>query len=206
MKKEMLGAIIFIFILSVCGLAYAQSAKVFASKDPSVLFFAVGNDLALRGETDKAIDAFKQSIEYDPDNAYALHNLGVLYHELGDIQEAEKILLRSIESDENYAKAYYSLALIYYDNKEYAKAISMLDEVVSIEPANANAHFDLGVFHVKRFRQKEDLGSVSEEDLLDLREGLSHYLAVVRIDADFPHAKSNAIIVENVLNEYQAMS
>ena len=205
MKKGMLGAIILVFILAVSGLSYAQSAKVFASKDPSALYFAVGNDLAARGETHKAIDAFERSVRYDPDNAYALHNLGVLYHLQGDSQKAKELLLMSIESDENYAKAQYSLALIYYEGKDYDDAISMLDAVVNLEPQNANAHFDLGVIHVERFRQEEDAGSAIEEDILDLQEGLSHHLAAAQIDADFPHARSNAIIVENVLNGYGAL-
>jgi len=205
MKKEILFGAMLISIFLLSGIALAAGGKILLSKDPAALLIAVGNDYAAQEEDDKAIVAFQKALEYDPSNAVASHNLGVLYYENEDIVGAEEMFLQSINSDSSYAKAHYSLALLHYGNKNYENAIAELEQVIEVEPQNANAYFDLGVIHVERFRQKEDAGTVRVEDLDDLRAGLLAYDKAAEIDPSFPHTESNAKIVESVLNEYSAV-
>ena len=57
-------------------------------RQPDILI-ALGNVHDLRGELEQSRDAFRNSLEFDPDNALAHYNLGAVLERLGDKDGAE---------------------------------------------------------------------------------------------------------------------
>ena len=62
-----------------------------------------------------ALDAVKQTAQLAPTDASILYNLGVLYGQTGDIENAVKVLEKTIEYKPDYREARYALALFYHD-------------------------------------------------------------------------------------------
>lgn len=57
---------------------------------------------------------FEKVLEYHPDNAIAINNIGATYMELNDWESALPYLEKTLELDVSYSNAYYGLALCYY--------------------------------------------------------------------------------------------
>jgi tetratricopeptide (TPR) repeat protein len=77
-------------------------------------YYNLGNTYRTKGDYDRAIEAYKEAIKLDPDDAKAHHVLGVTYH----IKE------------EN---AHYN----------YDKAIEAYKEAIKLDPDYVNAHYNL---------------------------------------------------------------
>lgn len=203
MKKGIL-AISIVFLLAA-GMALGLQARIIASKEPSMIYFALGNEAYKNSDYIKARDMFQNAIIQKPAFAEGHHNLGLAYYMLGDLNSAVSSLGTAVHVKQGYSKAYYSLALVYYYQKDYVKAISFLEKVAATEPENKNAYFDMGLVYSDMFRQKESSGSVSVEDLGYLRLSIASYEKVIGLDKDFPNAVSNKNILQGILNDYEGM-
>ena len=199
LKKKLFILVLAFLVISTLSFAYKG---ILVTKEPSAIFFAIGKHYFYHNDLENAIYSFKKTIELKPEFAEAYHNLGISFYYNGDAKEAINYLKKSIEIKRDYAKAHYSIALIYYELRDFDNAIHHLSMAVQLEPNNANAHFDLAVAYADRFRKKELSGNVISGDLQDLREALKHYLKAEELKPGFPHALSNAKIVEDVIIGY----
>ena len=57
---------------------------------------------------------FEKVLEYHPDNAIAINNIGATYMEVNDYEGALPYMEKTLELDVSYSNAYYGLALCYY--------------------------------------------------------------------------------------------
>ena len=57
---------------------------------------------------------FEKVLEYHPDNAIAINNIGATYMEANDYENALPYMEKTLELDDSYSNAYYGLALCYY--------------------------------------------------------------------------------------------
>lgn len=57
---------------------------------------------------------FEKVLEYHPDNAIAINNIGATYMEVNDYESALPYMEKTLELDVSYSNAYYGLALCYY--------------------------------------------------------------------------------------------
>jgi tetratricopeptide (TPR) repeat protein len=87
----------------------------------------------------------RKILKKQPDNINALHYLGVIYHQLGDIDSAIQCIIRLLEVDPSFAEAYNNLGNIYQDNKQLDNAISCYQKALQINPSLAQAYFNLGI-------------------------------------------------------------
>jgi len=92
----------------------------------------------------KAIEAYKQAIRIDPDDAIAHYNLGISYDQLGFDKDAIEAYKQAIRINPDYFLAYNNMGTIYGELGNYTKAIEAFKQVIRINPDYANVHILLG--------------------------------------------------------------
>ena len=91
----------------------------------------------------KAIEAYKQTIRINPDDAIAHCNLGFAYDQLGFHEEAREAYIQAIRIDPDYAEAHYSLGVAYLLIKDRDSAINEYKILKELDIDLANELFDL---------------------------------------------------------------
>ena len=111
-------------------------------------YFQIGFCYGELGNYTKAIEAFKQAIRIDPDDAIAHYNLGVAYDELGFHKNAIEAYKQAIRIDPDYANAHGNLGATYGQLGFYKDAIEAFKQAIRINPDYAKAHFGLGLAYL----------------------------------------------------------
>ena len=96
----------------------------------------------------KAIEAYKQAIHIDPNNANAYYNLSVTYAHFGLYKDAIEARKQAIRIDPNDAMNYYNLGEYYDHLGLYKDAIEAYKQAIRIDPDRvicAIFHFNLGL-------------------------------------------------------------
>lgn len=76
--------------------------------------------------------ALKKCIMLNPKNMHAYMKMGVLYREMGKMDQAEKLLLAGIKREPEYPDYYVELAAIYAYKKQYNREIQVRERLKSI--------------------------------------------------------------------------
>ncbi|MEM9543544.1 MAG: TIGR03032 family protein [Cyanobacteria bacterium P01_E01_bin.42] len=108
-------------------------------------YFQLGCDRYNRGKFDEAITYFQQCLELKPDYIAARYNLGVLYREKENWQQAEFYLNRVTEKQPDNAEAYNNLGIVYHNQKQLDRAIFNYEKAIQLNANFATAHFNLGM-------------------------------------------------------------
>jgi tetratricopeptide (TPR) repeat protein len=95
----------------------------------------------------QVIEAYQKALEFDPGSAGALVNLGTVYYNARNWQQAERHYLAAIAVDSNYALAHFDLANLYDERGERAKALTHYQEALRIAPAYGDAHYNLALLY-----------------------------------------------------------
>lgn len=90
-----------------------------------------------------AIDAYKRALHLRPDSSEALINLGRLYAESGQVNEAADCFTRAMELDPRDGTAVYNLGVVAQDMGRDEEAIQLYERALSLDPALAEAHYNL---------------------------------------------------------------
>ena len=67
-----------------------------------------------KNDVEHAKQYYDKVLEYHPDNAIAINNIGATYMEVKDYESALPYLEKALSIDDTYANSYYGLALCYY--------------------------------------------------------------------------------------------
>ncbi len=81
---------------------------------------------------DKATEAYKNVLEIDPEHAFSLNNLGVIYLGRGHNKTAELMFKRAIDRENNYANPYYNLACLCSQEGNIPGALDYLKKAAQI--------------------------------------------------------------------------
>ena len=95
-------------------------------------------------ERSMAIHALSRAIELQPDFAIALNNLGHLYGEQGEPEQASRLFERAIALAPDHAGIHFNYGTMLLNAGEPARAEAVLRRTVEIAPAHANAWNNLG--------------------------------------------------------------
>ncbi|MEE8575391.1 MAG: tetratricopeptide repeat protein [Thermodesulfobacteriota bacterium] len=79
--------------------------------DPARDNFNHGVQLALAGNFNDAIEAYKKSIKHNPESAAAHSNLGFAYFDIKDFDKAAEFQEAALDINPDFANAYYGLAM-----------------------------------------------------------------------------------------------
>lgn len=135
------------------------------------------------GMKDRAKDYYKQSRDLDPDNVFALNNIGEIYEEEGDWQEALECYLKTremaINSNSNrvLCLVHHNLGKIYTKFQRFDDAFNMFDKALEVS-IELNLNYDyininLGIGEIylakKLFDQAEEyfLLALTKADAID---------------------------------------
>ncbi len=98
-----------------------------------------------------AIDAYRAGGQ----TAVLWNKIGIAYHQLGDLNAAQKSYQRAIKLDKKYADAVNNLGTIYYAKKKYRGAISRYRKAIGIMPDSATFWSNLGTAWYARGKYDE---------------------------------------------------
>ena len=90
----------------------------------------------------KALDHLNKALEFEPNNAQMLYQLGNLYFELNDFEAAENFVLKALELwDIPLDKEFMKLGTIYNYQKKSKSAIDAFQHALQENPNNDHIHF-----------------------------------------------------------------
>ena len=111
------------------------------------IYFNLGIDEARKGDEDRAIEYFKQTVEINPDYGQAYINIAAMYIEKKDYESARDYLGTSIRLfPENYQirKALFN---VYIQTEAYDSALVMLEDIYNHEPENIDLALQLAMLY-----------------------------------------------------------
>ncbi len=114
-------------------------------------YYALGVALYKNDHDREAVEAFKKSVELDPENADAQRRLGYAYAATGQKKEAEESFRKAVElyekrvrEDPKDADALYSLADCYSRAGDYDKAADAYRRALKLKEPDAQTYYDIG--------------------------------------------------------------
>ena len=81
-----------------------------------------------KNDTKSAKHYYDTALEYYPDNAIAINNIGATYMKNGDYEGALPLMEKALALDRSYMNSYYGLALCYYNLGKLKEAFKICHE------------------------------------------------------------------------------
>lgn len=106
------------------------------------------------GKTEKAIDAYEQSILLDPYRDDTHVTLGNLYFSLDRIKEAEEQYQAAVRKNPS-AVNHYSLGQAYLEREKYSQAEKEFNTVKRMAPEKANGDYGIGLSYSRQGRYED---------------------------------------------------
>ncbi|HTJ02506.1 MAG TPA: tetratricopeptide repeat protein, partial [Methylovirgula sp.] len=129
------------------------------------------------GHLDMARDLYNSVLAREPEQAIALHHLGLIAHARGDQASAADYIRRAVTKQPDYASAHSNLAAVYRLTGDFAAAIESAQAAIGCDPKFAAAYSNLGNIY---------------EDRGEFELALATYRDACRIDPHFVEAHANA--------------
>jgi predicted O-linked N-acetylglucosamine transferase (SPINDLY family) len=128
------------------------------------------------GRLQAAEQIYRQILEVEPDNAEALHWLGVINAQTGNHQRAAEYIYRALAVKPDWAEAQANLGYALREQGKLDEAVSFLQRALQLEPDYALAHNNLGV-------------AFYEQGKLD--EAVACYLRALELKPDYAKVHNN---------------
>ena len=129
---------------------------------------------------DDAIAMYYAVLDLRPNHAPACINLGTIFYNQRDFEQAESMYRRATEADPEYALAFFDLGNVLDEMQRLTEAIAAYQRAIKLVPQYADAHYNL---------------ALAFERQSERRRALRHWMAYVRLDPVGPwaaHAKAQA--------------
>ena len=126
---------------------YAKTIKIFT--------YIKANEMAKRGEYEKAVKTYDRAIALDPDFADAYYNRGVAKVRLKEFQEAIKDFDKAIELKPDDIFCYLNRGVAKDQIKEFREAIKDFDEAIDLDPEYPYSYVNRGIAKAKLGEHKE---------------------------------------------------
>ena len=121
----------------------SQTAAPNAALTPEVR----GDIMMARKMYREALDFYKPGAEKD---AVLANKAGIAYHQLQDLNNAEKYYQKAIKLKPKYSEALNNLGTVYYAKKSYRRAINQYKTALRVAPASASVLSNLGTAYFAR--------------------------------------------------------
>ncbi len=141
---------------------------------PQAIAVAVQHHQA--GRLAEAEQIYRQVLSTDPNNADALHLLGVIAQQRGKPDMAVDLIRRAVTLMPQMAEAHNNLGVSLRDQGKLDEAVESCQRALQIKPDYAEAHNNLGV---------------SLKELGKLDEAVASYQRALQIKPDYAEAHSN---------------
>jgi tetratricopeptide (TPR) repeat protein len=95
----------------------------------------------------EAVEAYKEGPH---DSAILLNKTGIAYHQMLQLDVAEKYYRLSVKANPHYAEAINNLGTIYFSHKSYRRAVGEYKRALRITPTSASIWSNLGSGYFER--------------------------------------------------------
>ena len=129
-----------------------------------------------KGDYDRAIADYSESIRLIPGDARAYVSRGIAYRAKGDFDRAIADCNEAIRLNPSHANAYISRGTAYWYKEDYDRALADYTEAIRLNPNDAVAYNDRGDTYYSK---------------LDYDRALADYSEAIRLDPTFILAHSN---------------
>jgi tetratricopeptide (TPR) repeat protein len=146
----------------------------------------------LRGDIMMARKMYREAIDfYKPEaekNAVLANKTGIAYHQLQDLDDAEKYYRRAIKLNSKYPEAINNLGTVYYAKKSYRRAVNQYRNALRLTPNSASVLSNLGTAYFAR-KQYDD--------------AMKTYAQAVAIDPEIfdQHSSQGVLVQERTIEE-----
>jgi tetratricopeptide (TPR) repeat protein len=120
----------------------------------------MGLTLMNKGLYDQALMSFQQVILEDPENPFALNNLGYICYKKGIWGEAIEHLTKAAKQQKDRMAMLYAnfyLGLVYYERAMLVDAIKFFEKALKLGPNLQEAYYYMGLAETKRYEFKKAL-------------------------------------------------
>jgi tetratricopeptide (TPR) repeat protein len=163
---------------------YAQESKPVTDEDKTPQTAAAEKPEALtpekRGDIFMVRKMYREAIEQylqAPTSAIILNKIGIAYHQMTNVDTAEKYYRRAVKANPKYPEAVNNLGTIFYAKKSYRRAVSQYKRALQLSPEAASIYSNLGTAY---FARKE------------YKQAAEAYQKAVSIDPEVFESKSSA--------------
>lgn len=126
------------------------------------MLYRYGNLLMDQRDLRHAAEAFKRSLDLNPDYAESLNNLAVCYFELGRMNDAEAAFRKLLGQGGQQAAAYNGLGLILVKQGRRAEGEAQFHKALEVDPQFWEAWLNLGIYYQEEGRRQEALRCLEE--------------------------------------------
>jgi protein O-GlcNAc transferase len=135
-----------------------------------------------------ALAAYQKFLASEPNNLQALANVGAVYRQLGDVDNARSSYEKALAIDANFVACWFNLANLYLAAKHYDEAERCYRQVITREPKNSSALYQLAVVQ----RDQQLWQSCKNTLLATLELEANHTAALVDLGNVWRHLGSSA--------------
>lgn len=156
--------------------------KITNDPDNIMLHSSLADLLLSRGDIEKAIDTYSKVLQYEPENANVLYDLGVAFGKKKMPHESVKYLKKALAIDPGLdAKVYKKSANVFARNGLFAEAVEEFKNYLKIHPNDYQIHNELGVTFAR---------------LGDIDQAIQHLTKALAINPNDAMAQKNLRILQ----------
>lgn len=119
------------------------------------VWLQLGNIYLQKKDLEKAINAYRNSIQADPVSSRAYNGLGIAFEENENHKKAIASYRKAIELTPNYAEAYYNLGNSLSKINQKTEAVKCYRKSLSIDPSRAETLLNLGNIYYRMEKYQE---------------------------------------------------
>jgi tetratricopeptide (TPR) repeat protein len=134
----------------------------------------------------EAIDAYRQA---PSDSPITWNKIGIAYHQLLDLRNAQKNYEHALKIDPKYSEAVNNLGTVFYAHKRYRAAINRYNAALKLKPESASYYSNLGTAYFAR---------------KDYKKAAISYQTAVKLDPDIfeNHGTFGTTLQERSVEEF----
>jgi len=139
--------------------ARIPAAEAAAREDPGnpSAWAALGNLYFDTGEPEKAIEAYRRSLDLSPDNPAVWTDMGIMYREAGKPREAVEAFDRAMKLDSRHENSRFNKGIVLlHDLQDPEGAIRAWEDLLAVNPlavAPGGQSVDMMVHNLKKARR-----------------------------------------------------
>ncbi len=144
--------------------------------------FKRGVDAYNSKKNNEAIQAFKETLMYDAENALANYNLGKIYYETGQKELALKYYQTAEDLNPKDSNSVVAIGLIYFEKGMFDLSEDYFNKAVNMAPGYGLAYYDRGTLYGQQKRYDESLADLKmaaiyspEDSRVYMNMGLAYF-------------------------------
>ncbi len=110
----------------------------------------LSNQLQAQGRLQESEHLLRQILQQQPQHAFALHLLGVIAYQAGQLPQAAELVQRAIALNGQVALFHANMCEILRQQKQLERAVAHGERAAALDPSMAMAHSNLGIAYFDR--------------------------------------------------------